>query len=177
MLNKKLLAVAVTAAMTAGFANANPTQIAVDLDGTNAQTGGDLKTGAVSYVKELAWGYPTAVVENNKVPVTATPARNGTASYMTANVGFTIAEGTNKYVRIDLIGGATFESAPVLTWDTIAEEQAKGVNTNETAVQNYPATSVPNPQSSIAEGGQGKSFVVFEVNAFEQAANINEDIP
>lgn len=163
MLNKKLLAVAVTAAMTAGFANANPTQAAVDLDGAN----GDLQTGVVSYVKELTWGSDEAVVQNN----------DGTSSYMTANVGFTIAEGTNKYIRIDLSEGATFESAPVLTWDDIPTEQAKPVNATNNAVQNYPATSTPNPQSSIAEGGQGESYVVFEVNAFESDSTVNEDIP
>lgn len=163
MLNKKLLAVAVTAAMTAGFANANPNQVAVDLDGAN----GDIKSGIVSYVKELTWGSEEALVQNI----------DGTPSFMTANVGFTIAEGTNKYIRIDLSDGATFESAPVLTWDDIPAEKAKAVNANNNAVQNYPATSIPNPQSSIAEGGQGESYVVFEVNAFEQNSNINEDIP
>ena len=165
MLNKKLLAVAVTAAMTAGFANANPTQAAVDLDGAN----GDLQTGVVSYVKELTWGSDEAVVQNI----------DGTSSYMTANVGFTIAEGTNKYIRIDLSEGATFESAPVLTWDDIPTEKAKTVNANNNAVQNYPAATVanPNPQSSIAEGGQGESYVVFEVNAFESDSTVNEDIP
>lgn len=167
MLNKKLLAVAVTAAMTAGFANANPTQVAVDLDGAN----GDIQSGVVSYVKELTWGSDEAVVQNR------VPGILGTPSFMTANVGFTIAEGTNKYIRIDLSEGATFESAPVLTWDTIGDEQAKAVNANNNAVQNYPATSTPNPQSSIAEGGQGESYVVFEVNAFEQDSNVNEDIP
>lgn len=163
MLNKKLLAVAVTAAMTAGFANANPNQVAVDLDGAN----GDIQSGVVSYVKELTWGSEEALVQNI----------DGTPSFMTANVGFTIAEGTNKYIRIDLSDGATFESAPVLTWDDIPAEQAKAVNANNNAVQNYPATSTPNPQSSIAEGGQGESYVVFEVNAFEQDSTVNEDIP
>lgn len=169
MLNKKLLAVAVTAAMTAGFANANPTQVAVDLDGAN----GDIQTGVVSYVKELTWGSEEALVQNR------VPGIGGTPSFMTANVGFTIAEGTNKYIRIDLSDGATFESAPVLTWDDIPAEKAKAVNANNNAVQNYPASNVanPNPQSSIAEGGQGESYVVFEVNAFESDSTVNEDIP
>ena len=178
MLNKKLLAVAVTAAMTQGIAYANPTQVAFDLDGA----AGDFPNStAVQYPTELTWGSETAVVEND----------NGTASHFTGNVGFTIAEGTNKYIRIDLSEGATFKTAPRLVWDTVTAEKGRAVNANNSDVQSYdlwngiddpslPTTvgdSRPNPQSSIAEGGQGESYVVFEVNAFEEESLIREDIP
>lgn len=188
MLNKKLLAVAVTAAMTAGFANATPTQKAVDLDGAN----GDLETGVVSYVKELTWGSDLAVVENDKVPV---GLENGTASYVTANIGFTIAEGTNKYIRIDLARAdgdsdapqPTFESVPELKWDTVSDggtpaAPARAANANNTGDIDADPRALthngrPNPQSSISEGGIGESYVIFEVNAFEADNNENEDIP
>jgi hypothetical protein len=164
MLNKKLLAVAVTAAMTQGIAYANPNQVAFDLDGA----AGDFPNSTtVQYPTELTWGSDTAIVEND----------NGTASYFTANIGFSIAEGTNKYIRIDLGNGATFQTAPRLVWDTVAAEQARPVNAANTDVQNYPVGDVPNPQSSISEGGQGESYVVFEVNAFENDPANREDVP
>lgn len=175
MLNKKILAVAVTAAMTQGLAHANPTQLAVDLDGAN----GDYQSGAVSYVKELTWGSELAVVDN----------ADGTPSYLTGNIGFTIAEGTNKYIRIDLAEGATFESVPRLKWDTVADNgTGASTATSSTADANNTGildqsplaqthNGMPNPQSSIAEGGLGESYVVFEVNAFEETAAIIEDIP
>jgi hypothetical protein len=164
MLNKKLLAVAVTAAMTQGIAYANPNQAAFDLDGA---AGDYPDSTAVQYPTELTWGSETAIVEND----------NGTPSYFTANVGFTIAEGTNKYIRIDLSEGAKFKTAPVLAWDNVAAEQGRAVNATNNDIQTYPATSIPNPQSSIAEGGEGADYVVFEVNAFEDQAAIREDIP
>ena len=104
MLNKKLLAVAVTAAMTQGIAFANPNQVAFDLDGA---TGDFPDSTAVQYPTELTWDSERAIVEND----------NGTASHFTANIGFSIAEGTNKYIRIDLGNGATFQTAPRLVWD------------------------------------------------------------
>lgn len=164
MLNKKLLAVAVTAAMTQGIAFANPNQVAFDLDGA---AGDYPNSTAVQYPTELTWGSDTAIVEND----------NGTASYFTANIGFSIAEGTNKYIRIDLGNGATFQTAPRLVWDTVAVEQARPVNAGNTDVQNYPVNDVPNPQSSISEGGQGENYVVFEVNAFENGTPDREDVP
>jgi len=164
MLNKKLLAVAVTAAMTQGIAFANPNQVAFDLDGA---AGDYPNSTAVQYPTELTWGSDTAIVEND----------NGTASYFTANIGFSIAEGTNKYIRIDLGNGATFQTAPRLVWDTVAAEQGRAANANNSDVQNYPVTDIPNPQSSISEGGQGESYVVFEVNAFENNPGGREDIP
>ncbi len=189
MLNKKLLAVAVTAAMTAGFANANPNQAAVDLDVLKGRA--DYPNSVVvSYVDELTWGADQAIVEN----------KDGTPSYMTANIGFTIAEGTNKYIRIDLVRAdgdtsadaikPTFESVPVLKWDTVvpnatavaagaAQRLADANNTgdvdSDSRAQDF--NGLPNPQSSIAEGGVGESYVVFEVNAFEEEADIIEDIP
>ncbi|GEA09464.1 hypothetical protein KUL42_42250 [Alteromonas sp. KUL42] len=164
MLNKKLLAVAVTAAMTQGIAFANPNQVAFDLDGA---TGDFPDSTAVQYPTELTWDSERAIVEND----------NGTASHFTANIGFSIAEGTNKYIRIDLGNGATFQTAPRLVWDTVAAEQARPVNAGNTDVQNYPVTDIPNPQSSISEGGQGANYVVFEVNAFENNPAGREDIP
>ena len=166
MLNKKLLAVAVAAAMTQGIAHANPNQLAVDLDGAN----GDYPDSTtVLYADELTWDSPVAVVEN----------RDGQPSFLTANIGFTIAEGTNKYIRIDLGEGATFVTAPELVWDTVLDEQArdsaKPVEDQNSDIQGY--TDTPNPQSSIAEGGEGQDYVVFEVNAFEDLPTNREDIP
>jgi hypothetical protein len=174
MLNKKLLAVAVTAAMTQGIAFANPNQVAFDLDGA---AGDYPNSTAVQYATELTWGSDTAIVEND----------NGTPSYLTGNIGFTIAEGTNKYIRIDLSAGATFETVPRLVWDTVDEPgvatgPARAANSNNTGnIDQNPLALThdgrPNPQSSISEGGVGESYVIFEVNAFEADNTENEDIP
>jgi hypothetical protein len=160
--------------MTQGIAYAAPTQIAFDLDGP----GGDYPDSTtVQYAKELTWGSDTAVVENMILNPNTPQQVVNTPSYFTANVGFTIAEGTNKYIRIDLIGGAKFQSTPRLSWDIVGDEKTRPANANNSDVQNYPVADIPNPQSSIAEGGAGSSYVVFEVNAFERDPDTREDIP
>jgi len=182
MLNKKMLAVAVAAAMTSSFASAAPLgQAYVDLDGSDDVT----PRTWVKYAKELAWGESTVIVDNT----------SGTPSHLKSDIGFTISEGTSKYIRIDLDNGAKFAVDPFLTWNTLvdelagqdqtkAEQHIRAYGANPALVDpGYPATSntnnwpLPQPQSVIAAGGEGESFVIFEVTAFERDPNINEDIP
>ncbi|GGW92506.1 hypothetical protein [Alteromonas halophila] len=125
MFNKKVLAVALAAAFTSGA------QAVVDLDATESQK--------ITYASEVVTaGADTVEVINN-----------GGLLDLTTTVGFTIGEGTSKYVRIDLANG-TFGAAPSITIDTDA---------------NYTAT--------LSAGGTADdSFVIYEVSATDGAGDI-----
>lgn len=131
MLNKKILAAAIAAAMS------NVAVAAVDLDAAAPV--------AANYAQELAWGQNPVLVENLE----------GTPTYVTTEVGFTISEGTSKYLRYDLEGGATFAAQPTLSFSNLGTSQ---------------------PQATVAVGGDGESFVIFELTAFEDQPLVNEDI-
>jgi hypothetical protein len=206
MLNKKLLAVAVAAAMTQGIAHANPNQEAVTLFNATGTAVDVADSTVVKYVDELTWGAERVIVENDNEQTLIVSPTYGTStpSNMTADIGFTIAEGTNKYIRIDLgspelraqlAAGdisqaeydakvAKFDSVPRLRWDTVdlgGSTPARAADIDNTGTIDADAPSVfngrPNPQSSISEGGEGFDYVIFEVNAFEADNNENEDIP
>lgn len=131
MLNKKILAASIAAAMS------NVAVAAVDLDAASPV--------AAQYAQELAWGQNPILVENTE----------GTPSYVTNTVGFTISEGTSKYLRYDLEGGATFASQPTLAFSNLGTSQ---------------------PQATVAVGGVGESYVIFELTAYEDQPLVNEDI-
>ena len=131
MLNKKILAAAIAAAMS------NVAVAAVDLDAASPV--------AANYAQELAWGQNPVLVQNTQ----------GQPTYVTNTVGFTISEGTSKYLRYDLEGGATFASQPDLSFSNLGTSQ---------------------PQATVAVGGVGESFVIFELTAFEDQPLVNEDI-
>ena len=117
MLNKKIVAAAVAAAFTQGAA------ATVDIDGTGTQK--------ITYASEL--------VNAGSSTLDVTNASN--LLDVVAEVGFTIGDGTSKYVRIDLTD-ATFGSAASLT------------SSNSDAL------------ISLSQGGaDGNSFAIFEVAA------------
>ena len=117
MLNKKIVAAAVAAAFTQGAV------ATVDIDGTGTQK--------ITYASEL--------VTAGSSTLDVTNASN--LLDVVAEVGFTIGDGTSKYVRVDLTD-ATFGSAASLT------------SSNGTAL------------ISLSQGGtDGKSFAIFEVAA------------
>ena len=133
MLNKKILAVAIAAAMShSALAAVN---IDASYDGTTQS--------AVNFAQELAWGQDPVLVQNGSTPLNAT-----------AELRFTIAQGTSRYIRYDLSNGAVFNTDPTLNW------------TNEGA---------SDPRARIARGGEGDSFVIFELTAEDEL--VAEDIP
>lgn len=133
MLNKKILAVAIAAAMShSALAAVN---IDASYDGTTQS--------AVNFAQELAWGQDPVLVQNGSTPLNAT-----------AELRFTIAQGTSRYIRYDLSNGAVFNTDPTLDW------------TNE---------GLSDPRARIARGGEGESFVIFELTAEDEV--VTEDIP
>ncbi|MBN7820442.1 hypothetical protein [Bowmanella yangjiangensis] len=114
MLNKKILAVAVASAFTMSA------QAAITLTDTTA----DL----VTYATETFTS--TDLNADGLLPV------DGTALDVVTNLGFTVAAGTSKYVRIDLSAGE-FAAVPALA----------GVNVD----------------AGVSSGGDGESFVIFEI--------------
>lgn len=133
MLNKKILAVAIAAAMS------NSALAAVNIDASYDGT----TQSAVNFAQELAWGQDPVLVQNGSTPLNAT-----------AELRFTIAQGTSRYIRYDLSNGAVFNTDPTLSW------------TNEGA---------SDPRARIARGGEDESFVIFELTAEDEL--VAEDIP
>ena len=92
MLNKKIVAAAVAAAFTQGAV------AAVDIDGTGTQK--------ITYASELVTAGSDTLTVTNLAGLLD----------VTAEVGFTIGDGTSKYVRIDF-SDATFKSVASLSSD------------------------------------------------------------
>lgn len=124
MLNKKILAASIAAAFTL---NANA---AVNLEaaGTTADP-----VGTVVYASE-------AIESSDLDGVLLEVSAAGTADLdFSAEVGFTIGNGTSKYLVITLSGDAEFDGTPALT--------------------------LTNATGAVSQGGDGESSVVIEVAA------------
>jgi hypothetical protein len=123
MINKKILAVAVASAFSVN------TYAAVDLDaaGTTADPYGTAVFASEAIEStDLTDGLLEAVNNTNILD-------------FSASVGFTIGNGTSKYVRVELDNGAKFDAVPSLT--------------------------SANTSASVAQGGDEAAFVIFEVAA------------
>ncbi|WP_026377034.1 hypothetical protein [Aestuariibacter salexigens] len=133
MLNKKIIAAAVAAAFTQAA-----------LADVNLNTGA---TGPIQIANETIDG--TDIVSGNLI-VTNLSGVGGSDIDVNSALGFTIGEGTSKYVRVDL-DGATFGAVPVLTMtDSVGTALVVGTD--------YTAT--------ISQGGAvGDDYVIFEVAA------------
>lgn len=118
MMNKKILAVAVAAGFTLNA------QAAITLTDTTADV--------VTYATETYTS--TDLNADGLLPVT----NAANELDVITNLGFTIAAGTSKYVRVDL-SGSEFASIPALT----------GANATAT----------------ISTGGNGEAFVIFETTS------------
>ncbi|ALS99253.1 hypothetical protein [Lacimicrobium alkaliphilum] len=125
MLNKKILAAAIATAFTM---NAHAV-VKLDAAGTQADP-----TDTVVYASESI----TAGDINSDGLLEAGNA--GNILDVRAEVGFTIGNGTSKYVRVELGGGAQFGAVPTLT--------------------------TANASAAVSQGGTvGDDFVIFEVAA------------
>ena len=123
MYKKILLSSAIAVALgTSGFAQA----ITLDSDSTDA----------ISYASEIT-------VDGTS----GTALANSTNQELAAPLGFRIAAGANRFIRIDLGADAEFDGTP------------KIVN------------SVPFQTDNIAAGGAGESFVIFEVTGTNTSGN------
>lgn len=151
MLNKKILAAAIAAAMS------NVAVAAVDLDAAAPV--------AANYAQELAWGQNPVLVENT----------DGTPSYAQVLLGFTVAEGTSKYLRFDLENGAVFESQPSLSFPNLGDFIV--ATTVDSVSGDIIEGAEPKPQANVSAGGVGENFVIFELTAFEEYPGVDEDIP
>ena len=115
MYKKILLSSAIAVALgTSGFAQA----ITLDSDSTDA----------ISYASEIT-------VDGTS----GTALANSTNQELAAPLGFRIAAGANRFIRIDLGADAEFDGTPTIV------------------------NSVPFQTDNIAAGGAGESFVIFEV--------------
>lgn len=126
MLNKKILAASIAASLSACVVATSA--FAANLD--NSST-------SVTYASELVGPGATMAVNNSDELDT------------TVSLGFTIGDGTSKYVRFDL-GDATFGPNVALTVDALGLTQVNGI---------------------VSSGGAGTNVVIIEIPA------VGEDIP
>ena len=123
MYKKILLSSAIAVALgTSGFAQA----ITLDSDSTDA----------ISYASEIT-------VDGTS----GTALANSTNQELAAPLGFRIAAGANRFIRIDLGADAEFDGTPRIV------------------------NSVPFQTDNIAAGGAGESFVIFEVTGTNTSGN------
>jgi len=123
MYKKILLSSAIAVALgTSGFAQA----ITLDSDSTDA----------ISYASEIT-------VDGTS----GTALANSTNQELAAPLGFRIAAGANRFIRIDLGADAEFDGTPTIV------------------------NSVPFQTDNIAAGGAGESFVIFEVTGTSTSGN------
>ena len=123
MYKKILLSSAIAVALgTSGFAQA----ITLDSDSTDA----------ISYASEIT-------VDGTS----GTALANSTNQELAAPLGFRIAAGANRFIRIDLGADAEFDGTPRIV------------------------NSVPFQTDNIAAGGAGESFVIFEVTGTSTSGN------
>lgn len=132
MLNKKILATAVAVAFSSSAL--------ADIDLTDNNTNDRVNVGTEALIAADFNGDGFVVMNN-----VASNGISDAALDVQSVLGFSIGEGTSKYIRIDL-AGAEFGAAPVLT--------VAGTNV------------------TLAQGGNGQSFAIFEVAAPNGGGNI-----